>query len=465
MSDLSGLPSIDRLLKLSEVQSLYGLWGRQSVTQVLRSMQTKIRNEGIVPDWALNPKNYIERLEEHFSSNHGSNLAPVFNLAGTIIHTNLGRSILSEEMARAGLNAATQPVTLEFDLETGRRGNRDSLVEHLLCVLTGAEAATIVNNNAAAVLLVLNSLAENSPVPVSRGELVEIGGSFRIPEVMQKAGCVLVETGTTNRTHPKDYEQAIQDETRLLLKVHPSNYRVEGFTKSVSVSELSAIANKHTLPLYIDLGSGALIDLTKFGLPAEPTAREVLAQGADVISFSGDKLLGSIQAGIIVGKKELIDKIKSNPLKRALRVDKITLGILADTFKSYQDLNTVTQKIPLLATFSRPLNEIKQCCEDVAHVLSMQLPSEYKVTVSESFCQIGSGSMPDHRLPSWAVCVSAISGKTLEHLHATLRHLPVPVISRIQGNKLWMDMRTVDNSENLLTTLQYLKNLLNEISQ
>jgi len=457
MSDLSGLPGIDRLLKVSGTSTLATRWGRQTVVDALRTMQMQIRESGDVPNWALDPEQYTDQLRNLFARNFGTGLIPVYNLAGTIIHTNLGRSLLSKKMAQAGLDAATQAVTLEFDLETGRRGDRDRLVEHLLCTLTGAEAATVVNNNAAAVLLVLNSLAENSPVPVSRGELVEIGGSFRVPEVMQKAGCTLVEIGTTNRTHIKDYETAIDASTRLLLKVHPSNYHIQGFTKSVEIPQLASIAKKHKLPLYIDLGSGALIDLGKFGLPTEPTAGTVLAQGADIISFSGDKLLGSIQAGIILGKKALIEKIKANPLKRALRVDKITLGILTETFKYYQDTNTLAENIPLLATFKKPIHEIEKEAQLVAEVMLQKLPSDMGCKVTESQCQIGSGSLPGHHLLSRAVCISSSSGRALADLHQNLRALPTPVISRVQDNCLWMDMRTVSNVHELVENLKLLE--------
>jgi len=456
MADFSGLPGIDHLLKDSETAELAQRWGRQTVVDALRTLQKQIRSSGGLPDWALDPQQYAAQLKRLFAGQFGAGLRPVYNLAGTIIHTNLGRSLLSARMAQAGLRAATSAVTLEFDLETGRRGDRDRLVEHLLCVLTGAEAATIVNNNAAAVLLVLNSLAENSPVPVSRGELVEIGGSFRVPEVMQKAGCTLLEIGTTNRTHIEDYEAAIDANTRLLLKVHPSNYHIEGFTKSVDVKQLSSLANKHKLPLYIDLGSGALIDLGKFGLPSEPTAGEVLAQGADLVSFSGDKLLGSIQAGIILGKKSLIEKIKANPLKRALRVDKITLGILTETFKYYQDSNTLVENIPLLATFSKPISEIDEHARLVAELMRDKLPTEMRCDVTDSQCQVGSGSLPDHYLASRAVCISSSSGGSLLTLHQNLRALPTPVISRVQDERLWMDMRTVTEVHELIENLQFL---------
>ena len=459
MNDLSGLPGIDRLLKVSETATLAEQWGRQTVVDALRTLQVQVRSSGSLPDWALDPQQYPDQLRRLFTTQFGTGLRPVYNLAGTIIHTNLGRSILSSRMVEAGLKAATQAVTLEFDLETGRRGDRDRLVEHLLCVLTGAEAATVVNNNAAAVLLVLNSLAENSLVPVSRGELVEIGGSFRVPEVMQKAGCTLQEIGTTNRTHIKDYEAAIDAKTRLLLKVHPSNYHIEGFTKSVDVQQLSSVAKKHDLPLYIDLGSGALINLTKFGLPAEPTAGEVLAQGADIISFSGDKLLGSIQAGIILGKKELIEKVKANPLKRALRVDKITLGILTETFKYYQDASTVVENVPLLATFSKSINEIENHATLVAEVMQQKISADMNCEVTESQCQVGSGSLPGHYLASRAVCISSPSGGVLGSLHHDLRALPTPVIARVQEERLWMDMRTVTDVQGLIKNLQFLDDL------
>ncbi len=465
MNKLSGLPAVDRLIKEPEVAGLIAQWGRQAIIDVLRNLQQQVRSSDEVPSWALDSAQYPARVVQRLRKQFGTGLRPVYNLAGTIIHTNLGRSLLSRKMAKAGLAAATRAVTLEFDLETGRRGDRDKLVEQLLCVLTGAEAATVVNNNAAAVLLVLNSLAEGSPVPVSRGELVEIGGSFRVPEIMQKAGCSLVEIGTTNRTHLKDYEAAIDSDTQLLLKVHPSNYHIAGFTKSVDVQQLSLVAKNHNIPLYIDLGSGALIDLEKFGLPAEPTAGEVLAQGADILSFSGDKLLGSIQAGIIVGKKALIDKIRANPLKRALRVDKITLGILTETFRYYQDTTTVRDNIPLLATFAKSLSEINSQSVLVAEALCEILTSDFKCEVCDSHCQIGSGSLPEHHLASRAVCISSTSGGLLNTLHASLRALPTPVICRVQDERLWMDMRTVTDVHELIENLKHLTTIMQDSGQ
>ena len=323
------LPSVDAMLQ--HMSAEIDQWGHAPVSNILRGVLAQLREliaSAEKPD--ISNAAVRELANRQLLEQDASSLKPILNLTGTVLHTNLGRASLPPEALAAVTQVASTPSSLEFNLQTGKRGDRESHIEALICELTGAEAATAVNNNAAAVLLTLNTLALQREVPVSRGELVEIGGSFRIPEVMQRSGCTLVEIGATNRTHLKDYRNAINPNTALLMKVHTSNYRVEGFTHAVDEAELAALAHEHNLPFVIDLGSGNLVNLAALGLPDEPTARQTLESGADLITFSGDKLLGGPQAGLIAGKAELIEKIKNNPLKRALRLDKMTLAALAE---------------------------------------------------------------------------------------------------------------------------------------
>ncbi len=368
------LPSVDAVLTDASIAPVIARWGLQVVKDAVRQLQKEARRSE-VPDWATRTSEYARALEDWITAHVGHGYRRVFNLTGTVIHTNLGRSVLSAEAMMAAAAAATAPVTLEYDLHTGRRGTRESIVTHRLKLLTGAAAATVVNNNAAAVMLVLNTLALDRSVPVSRGELIEIGGSFRIPDIMARSGSHLVEVGTTNRTHPGDYENAIDSTTALLLKVHPSNYHIEGFTTSVNAKELVRLGRAHDLPVCIDLGSGTLLDLERFGLPHEPTPREMIAAGVDLVTFSGDKLLGGAQAGIIVGRADLVAQLDSNPMKRALRADKITLAILDATLRAYEDEATVTERIPLLATLTTPLEEL-----DARAAAVSETPSEDRDT-------------------------------------------------------------------------------------
>jgi L-seryl-tRNA(Ser) seleniumtransferase len=359
--------------------------GLATVKTALRQLQSLWRACGTEPEWAVDAAGYARELNSRLNP---LEYQPVFNLTGTIIHTNLGRSILSEELYDAVRPLVTQPMNLEFNLETGKRGDRDAAVERRLCVLTGAEAATVVNNNAAALMLVLNTFALGKRVPVSRGELIEIGGSFRLPELMTRAGCELLEVGTTNRTHLKDFRAAAAEPIGLLLKVHPSNFHISGFTKSVSVREMADLAHEYGLPLCVDLGSGTLVDLAKFGLPHEPMPQEVLAQGADLVTFSGDKLLGSVQAGLIVGRKVYVDACKTNPMKRALRPDKLTLAFLDKTLALYESAEELPDQLPLLRIMTAPLDALQQRAELVRDSLAERLGDDWKIEVTNSECQI-----------------------------------------------------------------------------
>ena len=377
-------------------------------------------------------------------------LRPVFNLTGTVLHTNLGRALLPPSAVQAATEAMTQPVNLEYDLGGAARGERDSHVEEWLKRLTGAEAAVVVNNNAAAVVLCLTALARRREVIVSRGELVEIGGSFRIPDIMASAGCRLREVGTTNRTHASDFESAIGPGTAALMKVHASNYRIEGFTASVAEPELAAIAHRHGLPLLNDLGSGTLVNLEDIGLPHEPTPREALAAGADVVTFSGDKLLGGPQCGLIVGRKDLVERIRRNPMKRALRVDKVRLAMLEAVLRLYADPGKLRDELPTLRLLTRSRVEIRAAAERLLPVVARAFEGRATARIVDCASQIGSGALPIESLASTGIAL-APHGKrrsgAADALAAALRALPVPVIGRIHDGELLLDLRGLERED------------------
>ncbi len=449
MPRLRDLPSIDRLLRSPKLAFLVHAHGAETIKQSLRSIQAAWRATGEVPEWATDPEEYARRLEDQLA---GASYRPVFNLTGTMIHTNLGRALLDPEMFRSIEPLVTRPVNLEFDLASGRRGDRDRVVESRLQVLTGAPAATVVNTNAAALMLCLNTAALGREVIVSRGELIEIGGSFRLPELMERAGCRLVEVGTTNRTHLRDYQAAIGERTGMLLKVHPSNYHISGFTHDVGVAELAALAREHRLPLCVDLGSGTLVDLRKWGLPHEPMPQEILAQGADLVTFSGDKLLGSVQAGIIVGDSENVGAIKRNPMKRALRPDKLTLAFLDRTLRLYENPERLAERLPLLRSLTRTLGELENQGEVLARSLETVL-GDFDVRLVPSEVQIGSGSLPNQRIASRAVRITHDDPSEVRRLGERLRRLATPVIGRLHQEAVWLDVRGAEPLDELIEVL------------
>ncbi|MCB1677743.1 MAG: L-seryl-tRNA(Sec) selenium transferase [Halioglobus sp.] len=455
------LPSVDRVLQ--ESQDLISRWGHQRVSQVIREHLSNMRERisaGQEPERSILAIHCA--INTQLSASDARGIRPVINLSGVVLHTNLGRACLPAAAAEAARQAAIFPNNLEYDLQTGKRGNRDSHVEPLICELTGSEAATVVNNNAAAVVLALSTLARGLEVPVSRGELVEIGGSFRVPEVMESSGCTLVEVGATNRTHLQDYRAAISAQTALLMKVHTSNYRLQGFTQSVDAKTLAELAHEHGLPCMVDLGSGCLVDFTALGLPGEPQASDYIANGIDLITFSGDKLLGGPQCGIIAGKKSLVERICKNPLKRALRVDSMILAALSEVLKLYRHPESLTETLPTLRQLTRPATQIEAQAVRLCDELASHLPPPFRAATSPCRSQIGSGALPVETLPSFAIAIESDQGRDsdLRHLATELRKLPRPVIGRIHDGRLLLDLRCLDCESLFLQQLPQLRDAL-----
>lgn len=419
---------------------------KKSIRQVLAAKREAILNDSLTDSDLLSKDILMADFETYLQENMRLNFRTVINATGVVIHTNMGRSLLPRAAMTGLADVGSQYSNLEFDLKTGKRGSRYSLVEELICELTGAEAALVVNNNAAAVLLVLGTIAADKQVIVSRGQLVEIGGSFRIPDVMAKSGARLVEVGATNRTHLRDYEQAVTHETGLLLKVHTSNYRMIGFTSEVPLADLVALGQRHGLPVMEDLGSGCLVDLSPFGLAKEPTVKEVVADGVDVVTFSGDKLLGGPQAGLILGKKDIIDQVKKNPLNRALRIDKFTLAGLEAVLRMYYDEHEALQKIPTLAMISASFSDIDKKAKRLSRLIKKRLAEHCLVSLVTTESRVGGGALPEQGLQSRAVALRPVH-TSVNVLEQGLRNLELPIIGRIENEDYLLDMRTVDDCE------------------
>ena len=445
------IPKVDEVLEWEIVRRSLEEHPRWAVMVAVRGTLENLRR-AIGALTSPESENLLDEaaMEEEFSSLLSVHVRPrlhsLINATGIIVHTNLGRSSLPPDVLQHAAEVAGSYSNLEYDVPRGSRGSRQDHVSSLLCALTGAEAALAVNNNAAAVYLALHVLAAGREVVVSRGELVEIGGSFRIPDVMAKSGAVLREVGTTNKTHLADYRNAICEETALLMKVHTSNFQVVGFTASVDLPDLVALGREHNLPVMDDLGSGSLVDLSPFGLLGEPTVQSAVAAGADVVTFSGDKLLGGPQAGLIVGRADLVDRIRRNPLHRAVRLDKLTLASLEATLRIYLEGERALQKIPTLRMISQPVEDVLRRARRLQRRLTPACRERLKAAVISCTSQVGGGALPLHELPSAAVALGDESSPA-HHLEEKLRALPVPVVGRIHEGRLLLDMRTVADTE------------------
>ncbi len=452
---LRDLPSVDAVLNTAAAAALVERFGRSASTNAVRAAIEGARAAARVGAPSVPSANELAFAAfAKLDSEDRSGLRPLFNLTGTVLHTNLGRAVLAEAAIAAAVAAMREPAALEFDLSTGKRGERDDHVRSLLCDLTGAEDATLVNNNAAAVLLCLNTLANGREAIVSRGELIEIGGAFRLPDIMARAGAKLVEVGTTNRTHPRDYCGALSAETGVILKVHTSNYRIQGFTAEVGAAELATIASAANTPLMNDLGSGSLVDLSRYGLRKEPTAREAVAAGAGIVTFSGDKLLGGPQAGFIVGKRALIAAVNRNPMKRALRVDKIRLAAIEATLKLYRDPDRLAERLPTLRLMARPQPDIEAQARRLLPAVAQAVGAAFMVAVGQCRSQIGSGALPLDTIASASVVIrSCEGGEALNRLAAALRGLERPVIGRIADGALTLDLRCLTDEAAFLANL------------
>jgi len=452
------IPSVDKLLSSAEFRDTISLYGHTRTSESIRVYLVTLRSNvkqnhaHPIPDLS----DIAAAISTSLNDMDKSSLLPVLNLTGTVLHTNLGRAALPASALEAVARTASGNANLEFDLTDGKRGDRDDHVEKLLCELTGAEAVTVVNNNAAAVLICLNTFAFGKEVCISRGELVEIGGSFRIPEVMEKSGCTLRELGATNRTHLKDYANAVNEHTGLLMKVHTSNYEIRGFTQEVSYQEVAQLAKERDVPFLADLGSGTLVDLEDYGLQHEPTVQEVLQAGTDVVTFSGDKLLGGPQSGIIAGRRELIDQVKNNPLKRALRVDKMTMAALSEVLKLYKHPEALIQELPTIRHLARQPEDIRHIAETVLPAFTQSAGDKAAVSIIPSSSQIGSGALPLDQLPSFSIQIKPIaeSDSSLQHLAMAFRKMPVPVVGRLHDGALLFDVRTLDDNALLIDQLK-----------
>lgn len=452
------LPSVDDVLRHELCVAAAAHYGRSLTVAAARQTLDGLRGRLRAGDIADLPKDAIaSEVISRLSASETRNLRRVFNLTGTVLHTNLGRALLPEEAIAAAVEAMRSPVALEYDLASGGRGDRDDAVRGLLCELTGAEDAIAVNNNAAAVILALNTLAAGKETIVSRGELIEIGGAFRMPDIMARAGTKLFEIGTTNRTHLRDYEGAIGPATGCLMKVHTSNYLIRGFTKEVEGRELSALAKEKSVPFLDDLGSGTLVDLSRYGLRRERTVQDAIHEGADLVTFSGDKLLGGPQAGFIAGRKDLVRACAKNPFKRAMRLDKVRLAALEATLRLYRDPDRLAERLPTLRMLTAPFEQLDALAQRLLAPVQKATGGAFTVRVCECASQIGSGALPLEIIPSRGLALTPVerkkSGRYLEALGKSLRALPIPVIGRIADDVMIFDLRTLDDEAAFATQI------------
>lgn len=450
---LRELPSIDRLLNRPEGRALLANFRREYVAAkcraILDDLRTTILRGDALAVEELDESRILDRLTREVEADRQPSLARVVNATGTILHTNLGRAPLPNAAIEALCVAARYPVNLEYDIARGERGRREHAIEQLLLELTGAEAATVVNNNAAAVLLALNTLASGKEVIVSRGELIEIGGAFRIPEIMAKSQARLREVGTTNRTHLSDFEQAIGEHTGLLLKVHTSNYKIIGFTSAVDTTELVALGKRRGIPVMEDLGSGALVDLAQYGLATEPLVADQVSLGVDVVTFSGDKLLGGPQAGLIVGRASLMTQIANNPLHRALRCDKLTIAALEATLRLYRQSTHITEDVPALTLLARPLAAIEAMGTRLVPALERALGAGFRVSLESSTSEIGSGALPTDEIQTKVIVVEHDTNSA-EWVARRFREARPPIIGRIHDDRFLLDLRAIFDPADLV---------------
>lgn len=451
---LKKLPGVDHLLAAAEEDERFAGFPRSLLLKAIRSAIQNFRND--ILTGSKKPVSGTDILESAFSKAFDLNrphLVNVINATGVVLHTNLGRALLCNEALSAVHKIGGAYSNLEFNIRAGKRGSRYEAVENLICELTGARSAIAVNNNAGAVLLALNTIAKNSQVVVSRGELIEIGGSFRIPDVMSKSGCILKEVGTTNRTHLRDYENAVSEDTGLFLKVHASNYHIKGFTESVSLGEMVSLGKANHIPVMEDLGSGTLIDFSKYGLPKEPTVADSIKTGADVVTFSGDKLLGGPQAGIIAGQKKTIDKIKNNPLTRALRIDKLTLAALEATLKLYRDEEKAVKEIPALRMLTLPFETICNKADRLVNAIRDNVTALADIGIADMNSRPGGGAFPEINLPTRCITIRPKS-VSVSGLEKYLRLSNPAIITRIEDNLLVLDPRTIQTGqEEIISTI------------
>lgn len=445
------IPKVDDILEKEEIKKLLELFPRKIVLSAIReevnALRNKIKDNASQGEVIYFIDNLSDKIKKNVKKNHSYKLKKVINASGVIIHTNMGRSPINETIIKNITEVATNYSNLELDLESGVRGSRYSHLEEIISDIIGGEAAMVVNNNAAAVMLILNTIAKNREVIVSRGELIEIGGSFRIPDVMEQSSATLVSVGTTNKTYIYDYEKAINENTAALLKVHTSNYKILGFTSSVDSSELFSLKEKYNIPLIEDLGSGVLIDLSKYGLEYEPTVQDFIKKGVDVVSFSGDKLLGGPQAGIIVGKKKYIDEMKKNPLTRALRVDKFVIAALEATLRYYYDEGLAIKEIPTLNMLTASLDKINEKAVRLERLVKENIDNKkIRYEIKDAFSEVGGGSLPLEKIPTKCLVLS-LENMSIQRFEDNLRKFYTPIIARLYKDSIYFDLRTIKNEE------------------